>query len=486
MRYNEVIFRVDGSPKIGLGHLVRCLALAQMLDGHFKISFACKEIPIEIICEIDSLGYSLKVIDSEEDFLNGLTGNDLVVIDHYNLDSKYQQIIKEKGCKLVCIDDLHNKIFFADVIINHAPGMSAQDYKAQVYTQFALGLDYVLLRPVFLKNALEKKVQKPLETVFVCFGGSDSKNITQVVVDILKSDPRFKHIIVVTGAAYDKSEKLSASVGRDERFCFCHAVDSLTMFNLINESQLAIVPSSGILQEVISVGCQVISGTYVDNQKDIYEKYLAIGGFESAGTFLKVEIEKAINNVFLDKNIPNKVFIDGRSGIRLLDVFRQLGDDKIVLRDVIEADQFKTFDWAKDKLVRAFSFNQQEIVFEEHSSWFLKKADSPDCYYFIAEMDKVAIGSIRFDVQDDVAVVSYLLDPSFHGKGLGILLLKKGLEMLINKKDKRIIQVIGFVMPQNVASAKAFERLGYIRTQEKGNYKFIKKLYNENRIIRYK
>jgi len=476
VRYNEVIFRVDGSPKIGLGHLVRCLALAQMLDEHFRISFASKEIPVEIISELNSLGYTLMVINSEEDFLNGLTRDNLVVLDHYDLDSAYQQNIKEKGCKLICIDDLHNKVFFADVIINHAPGMFAQDYEAQLYTQFALGLDYVLLRPVFLKNALKKKIQKPLGTVFVCFGGSDSKNITQVVVDILKSDPRFKHVIVVTGAAYEKPEKLSASVGQDERFSFFHAVDSLTMSKLINECQLAIVPSSGILQEVISLGCRVISGAYVNNQKDIYEKYLAIGGFESAGGFLKVEIEEAINNVFLDKNRPNKVFIDGRSGIRLLNVFRQLCGDEIVLRDVIEADQFKTFDWANDKLVRAFSFNQQEIVFEEHSSWFLKKANSPDCYYFIAEMDKVAIGSIRFDVQDDEAVVSYLLDPSFHGKGLGILLLKKGLEMLINKKDMRIIQITGFVMPQNIASVKAFERLGYARTLENENYKFIKKI----------
>ena len=42
----------------------------------------------------------------------------IVVLDGYHFDTNYQTKIKQKGCKLVCIDDLHDKHFVADIIIH--------------------------------------------------------------------------------------------------------------------------------------------------------------------------------------------------------------------------------------------------------------------------------------------------------------------------------------------------------------------------------
>ena len=69
----KVYFRVDGSAQIGLGHLVRCIALAQMLQEEFSVHFISKEIPGEIIRQIEDSRFVFSRINSEDDFFCLLT-----------------------------------------------------------------------------------------------------------------------------------------------------------------------------------------------------------------------------------------------------------------------------------------------------------------------------------------------------------------------------------------------------------------------------
>ena len=43
------------------------------------------------------------------DFLSHLQGDEIVVLDNYFFTTDYQRAIKQKGCRLVCIDDMHDK-----------------------------------------------------------------------------------------------------------------------------------------------------------------------------------------------------------------------------------------------------------------------------------------------------------------------------------------------------------------------------------------
>ena len=454
---------------------MRCMALGQMLISCFEIIFVCLEIPDYTAEELSKLSFQLVRIDKEEDFFSMLKGDEVLVLDHYGLGSSYEKSLKSKGNKLVRIDDLHEDIFYADLIINHAPGISPLVYKAQNYTQFALGLDYVLLRSVFLNAARNDSAGKEMATAFICFGGADHKNITQIAVDILKEDLRFKRVIVVTGTAYPYLHALKESVGDEQRFSLYHSVDQETMLSLMLAADLSIVPASGILQEVLAVGSRVISGMYIENQKNIFANYRALNAFESAGDFSKENIMRAVSSSFLHKDKAVKKFIDGKSGERLLKLFLHLSQEDLVsLRSANENDLEETLKWANDKAVRAFSFNNTEISPAEHYNWFLNKINSQDCYYFIASKNNENIGSVRFDIINGEAVISYLLASSFHHQGLGTILLKKGLEALAGKDDNRITAIVGYVMPENIPSVKTFERLGYQKELEGVNFKFKK------------
>jgi len=143
------------------------------------------------------------------------------------------------------------------------------------------------------------------------------------------------------------------------------------------------------------------------------------------------------------------------------------------LRRVNLSDLEITFQWAVNPDIRRYSFNQNQITIEEHSNWFNSKLKSSNCYYYIMEIDNSPVGSIRFDVdQNEHAMISYLIDPVYHGKGLGKYILKFGVEQLL-KDNSRIVAVYGYVMGKNIFSIRVFEKLGY------------KKIITENKQIRF-
>lgn len=325
MEIVKVIFRVDGSITIGMGHLIRCLALALMLKEEFEITFFCIEVPESVEKEIINSGFAFVKIKNEDNFLELINKSLIVVLDHYGLGTDYQKKIKAIGCKLVCIDDLHDKEFFADLIINHAPGIKEEDYISQTYTQFALGLDNVLLRPAFLEQAKKPRVIEMINTVFICFGGADFKNLTEKVLKIVCEFNNFKRIIVVTGVAYSFDEQLNKFIISQSNIDRYHNVGEFEMLELMSQSDLLIVPASGILLESFSTGAIVISGMYVDNQKYAFEEFKRQNLIISAEDFSV----KAMRNALIEAmNFPSKheKIIDGMQRERMLKKFNSLLD----------------------------------------------------------------------------------------------------------------------------------------------------------------
>lgn len=474
---SKILIRTDGNSQIGLGHLVRCTALAHMLKDDFETNFICKEIPFAMVAPLQGSGFGFSIIEKEDEFLRQLTSNTIAVLDGSQFNIDYQKKVKSSGSKLVCIDDLHNYEFVADLIINHAPGIKPQDYKTQPFTQFALGNEYALLRPSFLEQAKkERKVEKN-EIVLICFGGSDFKNLTYSSLKVVLEYSQFKKIIIITGSAYQDLRSLNSLFLSDKRIEHHHAINEYQMLLLLGEAELVIVPAGGILLEAIALKCNVISGIYVDNQKFVYTNYNQTNCFIDACDFSESSLRAAIEQSFYFKAKGQNI-IDGNSNKRLLKLFLQLKlKDKLELRQVIESDLKITYRWATDKTIRAFSFQQHEITIEEHTNWFHKKMTNKNCIYLIAEMDNQLIGSIRFDINQNEALISYLVSSEFHGQGLGQVLLTKGIEYLVNNRITATIKkIIGLVLPTNIPSVKAFERLGFNKFQENTNLKFEMKL----------
>lgn len=151
---------------------------------------------------------------------------------------------------------------------------------------------------------------------------------------------------------------------------------------------------------------------------------------------------------------------------------------EISLRKATIEDMETTFAWVNDPKVRAYSYQQAEVPKTEHISWFGNKIRSDNCMYFILEANKGAVGSIRFDIEEDQssAKISYLVDPKCTGKGYGTYLLEKGVSQLKNLVPT-IKSVFGLVLKENAASVKIFKKLGYeVAFEDDSELKFKKNL----------
>lgn len=262
----KIIFRADGGSIIGMGHFIRSLALAEMLNKDFYCIFATQK-PTEFQrTEIEKVCFSR--IDLPEDdshfqiFLNKLEGNEIVVLDNYYFDTKYQNAIKTKGCKLVCIDEMHDKHFVADMIINHAEGIMVEQYSKENYTKLLMGCQYALLRRDFLAP---KEIQGVKDySCLIIIGGADPFNITHKIMSFINDFDLPKPIAVVTG-----SDVLKPIGSR--RFRFFNKITAAQVSELMKASDFGIFPASTVALEACAMRLPFVCGYFIDNQVELYK-----------------------------------------------------------------------------------------------------------------------------------------------------------------------------------------------------------------------
>jgi UDP-2,4-diacetamido-2,4,6-trideoxy-beta-L-altropyranose hydrolase len=322
---SNVIFRVDGSGRIGLGHLYRCLALAEILDREFEVSFVIREAPDSFIYDLQAREFSVTMITHESETLGAVNKGDILVLDGYDFAVPFFAKLRDAEVKLVYIDDLHDKFLPVDLVINHAPGVEPWHYAAITAdnTVYALGLDYAILRKEFLTAARTLKTRESNSQVLICFGGADPYNHTERCLRNVM-DTAVGKIDVVVGAAYAHESSLLKLSVADERITIYKGIDANEMVTRMLANSIAIVPSSGILFEALALEMSCLTFPYVDNQRLIFD------GFKSMGVIFPVtELGKLVDQVselLLTKGAKEvtKRVIDGLSGDRLLKKFKSL------------------------------------------------------------------------------------------------------------------------------------------------------------------
>lgn len=287
----NILIRADGGPQIGLGHLIRCSALAHMLKDYFEINFFCKEIPQSNKTELQQSGFPVVQIESEEQFIDSVSRESIVVLDSYEFGTDYQRKIKAVGAKLVCIDDLHDKHYVADVVINHAIN-DKKLFSIENYTKLFLGLEYALIRKDFFINFKQNKIKN---TLLINFGGSDFNNLTLKILDyLLERDIHIKFkTFVLVGSTNNYSEKIE-NLCNENNFIFYKNLNSYDLSKLFERIEFAILPASTIMIEALYKDVKIIGGYFVEDQKQFFNNLLKsnyiypIGNFNNYLNFEKI------------------------------------------------------------------------------------------------------------------------------------------------------------------------------------------------------
>ena len=132
----------------------------------------------------------------------------------------------------------------------------------------------------------------------------------------------------------------------------------------------------------------------------------------------------------------------------------------ITLRPITEMDCRMVWYWANDPAVRAVSFSKGDIPYDSHIRWFRKKLSDPNCEFFIADdRNRKSIGLIRYDLSDDDATVSVIVDSRYKGQGYGAQIITCGSERIFT--NRQVNKIHAYVLPQNKASVKAFKKANF-------------------------
>ena len=325
MNKRKIYFRADAGGSIGYGHFVRTLALADMLKNDFDCTFFTQNPTEYQISEINKVCNWVSLPADETRFrlfLDKLCGDEIVVLDNYFFTTEYQQRIKDKGCKLVCIDDMHNKHFVADAIINHSLGIKECDYSREEYTKLYLGLEYALLRSPFIeacKDSINRNKQSKIK-IFISFGGADKYGIAESLSSELELLDVIEEICFITPQRTNLVSK--------GKITYLSNLSAQQMKELFFHCNLAIIPSSTIMKEALACGIDIMGGYFVDNQINSYNEFCKINAIKGFGDLSKTENKELLiqyiregnfTGLSLRKNVIPATIVDN-----LLNIFKSL------------------------------------------------------------------------------------------------------------------------------------------------------------------
>jgi UDP-2,4-diacetamido-2,4,6-trideoxy-beta-L-altropyranose hydrolase len=277
---SRIIFRCNGSSKIGYGHFIRSLALAGKISNKHEVIFCCADPGefihqqlkerfklIELPAQDDSLPSSNDQAELAFDLSAIAKRGDLIVLDGYRFGTEYRRAAKSTGARVLCIDDLPFGSYPVDAILNGDPSAKASDYIATEHTQFFLGLKYVLLREEFFAAPTVQK----REGVLVLMGGADPYQLSLVYTEqLLKGTPMNVHV-VITASANEQMVSSLRTLQSSGRVKIHEGLNAAQMVQLMDSVEFAIVPSSGVLMECIKRKIKPVFGYYADNQLRYYK-----------------------------------------------------------------------------------------------------------------------------------------------------------------------------------------------------------------------
>jgi UDP-2,4-diacetamido-2,4,6-trideoxy-beta-L-altropyranose hydrolase len=470
-----LLFRVDGSSTIGLGHLVRCQALAQALQPVFQVAFIVREAEKAIQQQLANAGIALWAVPPavatgtpEADWLaSQLTPADIVVLDGYQFTPDYQTIVAATGVALVCLDDLITPPIWADLVLNQAGGVLPVAYAQVPLAQLCLGPAYALLRPEFWAPTISLSESQELR-LFLNMGGADPSNQTAFLLPLVQQHFPSYTLVVVTGAAYPHQVALQAVANAlGGSILLYHDLSAAALAAALRTCQVFVCPPSGVAYECCAMGGAVFLHPTADNQQALFQflvhHHLALPlaeGFDLP--------ESALPTVAAQQLLHQRQLFDGLAPQRLQTIFYQLAEgQRYPLRRATEQDAQLYFTWANDPVVRRNAIHQEPITWETHIAWFTRRLRDTDSYlYLLLSPTGEPIGQVRleFDGPESTGIIDYSLAPAYRGQGLGQVLLRRALQRLRHDRPAPTgSSVQGQVKSSNQASARVFEQLRFVR-----------------------
>ncbi len=271
----SVWFRVDASQSIGIGHLMRCLALAQAMDDlGIEVVFAIRSETrsiclsrhdwvgkIKLIPDNISIFQEVEWLKNQESFHDA----NVVILDGYQFDIQYRKQLSQLKPKFILFDDTNDTgELFADVIINTADKASQLGYEHTApEATLCLGPRYRVLRREF--EVLVETEWKQRHSLSIVMGGSDVNNVTIKLLQALDTIHFCGPVRVLTGAAYPYLKELRDAIDCSQ-LSVQHLPNCQQVAEVFSSSRLVVSAAGSSQFELLACSTPAILLIVADNQ----------------------------------------------------------------------------------------------------------------------------------------------------------------------------------------------------------------------------
>ncbi len=283
---NRILFRVDANNKIGMGHIMRCLSIA---DAFYEVGCQVEFIIADegVSGVINDRGYKTIVLNSDytmmemERWPKDLQA-EFTIVDSYFVTAKYLLLLREKmnssNGKLVYIDDVFSFPYPVDILVNYNVYANSTVYN-KMYSdsnvekpRMILGTKYTPLRSMF-RDVDKKKQSKIINNILISTGGADELHVALAIVKSLLSDDakglsgnfrtaRVYHFLL--GTMNSDKDEIKKAVSANEHIIIHENV--MDMKTLIESMDLVISAAGSTLYEISACGVPLITYSIADNQ----------------------------------------------------------------------------------------------------------------------------------------------------------------------------------------------------------------------------
>jgi UDP-2,4-diacetamido-2,4,6-trideoxy-beta-L-altropyranose hydrolase len=482
----RLFIRADADSRLGIGHLMRCLALAQAWrHTHGSVTFIGRLESAPLRARLARAGFGLLPVAEvsacyrEAEVMPLLrpapeaAGGAWYVVDGYHFDLVHHRALRQIGFNVLVIDDnAHLPAYEADIILNQNLHAATLRYRCNPDAVLLLGTQYALLRQEFLPALQPARMPVSVcRRILVTLGGADPGNVSLTVLNALQrlsgSHRTDLEVKVVAGPANPHLAALQrASVNLPFACSVVSASDDMP--TLMHWADLAVSAAGSTCWELACLGVPFGAIVVADNQEQVAAGLAAAGVARHFGRARELTSEKLAADIasLMANHEQRRLMVekgrrlvDGHGTARVVEVMTRAG---LRLRLVTADDRQLLFQWANDPAVRNNSFHSKTIGWEEHCAWFTAKIQDPACLMFLAFVDgRRPLGLARFDIQSHSAMVSVSIAAEWRGQGWGGRVIRKACEAIFAARP--VARVNAYIKQDNIASQSAFANAGFSR-----------------------
>ena len=307
-----ILIRVDASNQIGMGHLTRCLDIANHASKKGVIPvFLTKTNSVKEIInnkEFDCILIAKNpkhAVKEMKNLISKFSSKVMLVDINYctTIEQRHEYFdilkeLKELDIFLLSFEDLSSEAFPADIVVIPYVGAESLKIQKKVGSQYLLGPKFFPVREEFRTIEKNKTPEEDVKTILVTMGGSDPTQITIKVVKALSKIKLKAHLIVVLGSLSKISDVQVKSLLSNFGGSFQVIKDAQNMAELMNESQLTITNSGLTKYEMAYMGLPAIIITNSKKYAPLMDDFASYGSAMHIGYSEDVTNENIINGVY--------------------------------------------------------------------------------------------------------------------------------------------------------------------------------------------